>query len=560
MTLRTRSSGRRPARDAAVALFLALAAACGDEPAGPDATCPELALTPFSQQADSPAPLDLTPSPYDGAFAAAGAEFDVPPQLLKAVGWIETRWQMVEGAEEFPGRPAAFGVMALRGKRLERGASLAGVTLDAARRDPLANIRAASAILDADARAAGIDRSRPEEWSAIVGRFSGIELAAGRSAYERLVDRALTRGVQDRVALRGDVGAAASAASRCVPLPIPHRYPPGPPPPPPPPPPPDSGPPDYAPAIWRPSPNFNDRAADATGVPHMIIIHTCEGNYTGCWSWLVNPVSQVSAHYVVDEDGTEMSQLVREHDRAWHIAANYDCTLNDQQDCWLNGVQSNHFTVGIEHAGFASQSAFPTSQIEASAALVCDITRDRDIPRDWQHIVGHGQLQPANRTDPGPNWPWVPYLHSIQRHCDEVVVDDDDLLNEAGAATVDAPSDWIADAQTPGYYGNGYRWASTQANATDGVSFAFFVAATESLTLDARWTSGPNRSPRAEYLVIDAAGDTLAMRLMDQTAGGGEWQELGTWTFTAGWNRVVLRRRDTPGFVVVADAVRARRW
>ncbi len=133
-------------------------------------------------------------------------------------------------------------------------------------------------------------------------------------------------------------------------------------------------------------------------------------------------------------------------------------------------------------------------------------------------------------------------------------------MNEPGAATVDAPIDWIADDQTSGYYGTGYRWASTQTDATDEVSFSFFVAATQSLTIDARWTSGPNRSPRAEYLVIEAAGDTLATRLMDQTTGGNAWQELGTWTFRAGWNRVVLRRRDTPGFVVVADAVRARRW
>jgi hypothetical protein len=34
---------------------------------------------------------------------------------------------------------------------------------------------------------------------------------------------------------------------------------------------------------------------------------------------------------------------------------------------------------------------------------------------------------------------------------------------------------------------------------------------------------------------------------------------LGRWEFPAGWNRVVLLRRAAPGFVVVADAVRARR-
>lgn len=75
--------------------------------------------------------------------------------------------------------------------------------------------------------------------------------------------------------------------------------------------------------------------------------------------------------------------------------------------CDLNGVQSNNFTVGIEHAGLASQSSWPAAQIDASARLVCDITQDHGIPRDRCHVVGHGQLQPWNRTNPGRNWPWT---------------------------------------------------------------------------------------------------------------------------------------------------------
>jgi len=290
----------------------------------------------------------------------------------------------------------------------------------------------------------------------------------------------------------------------------------------------------------------------------MVIIHTCESNYAGCWSWLVNSVSQASAHYVVDEDGAEISQLVRERDRAWHIAAPYDCTLNRRHDCWLNDVQSNHFTVGIEHAGFASQTSFPASQLEASAALVCDVTRDRGIPRDWQHIVGHGQLQPANRTDPGPNWPWIAYLHRVQAWCGEVVVDDSAQFNDAAVATVSVPATWTAADSTPDYYGGGYRWAPTQPAATDAAVFSFLVTTAGSRTLDARWTSGTNRSPQAKYAVITSAGVTLATVPVDQRTGGGSWHALGTWTFPAGWNRVALLRRDASGAVVVADAVRVR--
>jgi len=519
-----------------VVILAALGTACSDLPVSLELCREPRGAGPFGASFQSPGgpPIQSVRSPFHDAFVAAGAEFGVPPALLAAMAWVETRWQMVEGAEEFPGRPRAFGVMALRGARLERGAALAEVTVDEARHDPLANIRAAAALIDGDARAAGIDRSTPQAWEGVIATASGIDLPEGRAAYVRMVDAALEGG-----------GRAADAAQDILDAICPEPEA-------------DAGARDYAPAVWRPSPNVNDRPANATGTTHAVIVHTCEGNYAGCWSWLVNPISQVSAHYVVDEDGTEISQLVREPDRAWHIAALYDCSLNHAHDCWLNDVQSNDFTVGIEHAGFASQDAFPASQIEASAALVCDITRDRGIPRDWQHILPHGQLQPEDRTDPGPNWPWVPYLHRIQAHCGELVVDDDDSLNLAGAATADIPTEWPATDQTPDYYGGGYRWAHTEPDAADAAVFHFHLEDSATRTLDARWTSGTNRSSGAAYAVVTAKGDTLATVVMDQTEGGNEWHALGTWTFPAGWNRVALLRRDAAGAVVVADAVRVR--
>ena len=170
---------------------------------------------------------------------------------------------------------------------------------------------------------------------------------------------------------------------------------------------------DHLGALWRTSPNFNQRQSAV----HMVIIHSCEGGYVGCWSWLANRESQVSAHYVVREDGAEITQLVRESARAWHIGATYDSTLNAGHDPHLHGVQSNHFTIGVEHAGFASQTEWPVAQLDASARLVCGAARRWGIPRDRLHIVAHGQLQPWNRTDPGQNWPWADYLERIAHHC-----------------------------------------------------------------------------------------------------------------------------------------------
>ena len=58
--------------------------------------------------------------------------------------------------------------------------------------------------------------------------------------------------------------------------------------------------------------------------------------------------------------------------------------------------------------------------------------------------------------------------------------------------------------------------------------------------------------------MITSTGDTLRIVPVDQRTGGGTWHTLGTWTFPAGWNQVVLLRRAASGSVVVADAVRVR--
>jgi N-acetyl-anhydromuramyl-L-alanine amidase AmpD len=389
----------RHSRTPIAAAGVALLAACADDApqrvSGPEACSVSRSLTAAAAPARVP-----DASPHDALFQAAGAEFGVPAALLRAIGFVETRWQMVEGREEFEGVPAAHGLMALRGERLREGARRAGLAEADVRVDAAANVRAAAALLRGYADALGVRGDDVEAWAPVLARYSGIELAAGQRSYVDEV-RAVRAG-------RRTIPAAAESrvATDCgKPAPAPTPAPPA------------AAQTDQAGALWRASPNFNARMAGEGGRVHVVIIHSCEGAYTGCWSWLANPSSQVSAHYVVREDGAEISQLVRESARGWHIGAVYDSTLNANHDGRLHGVQSNHFTIGVEHAGYASQTTWPVEQIDASARLVCEVARRHQIPRDRLHIVAHGQLQPYNRTDPGRNWPWADYLTRIDRHC-----------------------------------------------------------------------------------------------------------------------------------------------
>ena len=520
-------------RFAAVALAaLVLASGCGE--------------TPVSPQGDT---ADLVP--LDTVFARAAAEFAVPAPLLEAIAYTETRWQMVEGEEEFDGLAPAFGVMGLRGDRLRQGAALAGVTEPQVRTEPAANVRAAAALL----RAWADEDARPRDglagWGDLVVRYSGIADPAAQAGYARdgvfavLREGAQIAGAEGRVV--GSIEPAPVGAElRGVPAAPEGRT--------------MSA--DYGPAIWRPSPNYNARPSGTT--PGMVIVHTCEGPYAGCWGWLANSQSGVSAHYVVNESGSEVSQLVRDASRAWHIGASYDCSLNGNTDCARNGQSSNHFTIGIEHAGYASQSSFPTGQIQASAALGCDLSQSWGIARDRYHFVGHGQLQPYNRTDPGSNWPWTDYLNRINAACGStppptgstIIVDSNNSLNDTNVGYIQTSSNWTASSHSTDYE-TGYWWAQT-ASVSDGATFWFYLPSAATRTVDAWWVAGTNRAPSAPFLVYNASGTQLATKTVDQRVNGGKWNTLGTYAFTAGWNRVVLSRWTGTGSVVIADALRVR--
>ncbi|WP_019959715.1 N-acetylmuramoyl-L-alanine amidase [Woodsholea maritima] len=143
-----------------------------------------------------------------------------------------------------------------------------------------------------------------------------------------------------------------------------------------------------------PSPNFNARKLPIS----MLVLH-----YTGMESGqaaierLCDPAAQVSAHYVVEEDGTILN-LVAEDQRAWHAGVS----------AW-NGVRDvNSASIGIEIVNGGHDFGlpdFPAVQIEAVIALCQDILSRHAIhPLD---VVGHSDIAPSRKTDPGEKFPWA---------------------------------------------------------------------------------------------------------------------------------------------------------
>lgn len=145
--------------------------------------------------------------------------------------------------------------------------------------------------------------------------------------------------------------------------------------------------------IEAPSPNFGPRTAP----PFMIVLH-----YTGmptgeaALARLRDPASEVSAHYMVEEDG-RVFRLVPEERRAWHAGKSF----------WRGVTDVNAASIGIEIVNPGHEFGyrdFPEAQVAAVIALVADI-RTR-----WQvedvNIVGHADVAPDRKEDPGERFPW----------------------------------------------------------------------------------------------------------------------------------------------------------
>jgi len=179
--------------------------------------------------------------------------------------------------------------------------------------------------------------------------------------------------------------------------------------------------PDYPLAIWDPAPECNWEPR--TKPVKAIVIHYTEGSYAGCISWFKNCDAEVSAHYVIRSADGQVTQMVREADKAWHARS------------------ANGYTIGIEHEAYGNIWSFFTEEMyRSSADLVRDICSrvaaidgHRTFYRDTldngtclnygvhdlggedacTKIRGHQHYPDQTHTDPGPYWDWNYYYKLI---------------------------------------------------------------------------------------------------------------------------------------------------
>jgi len=171
-------------------------------------------------------------------------------------------------------------------------------------------------------------------------------------------------------------------------------------------------------ARHEPSPNWDERPKDAT--PDLIVIHSISlppGEFGGHWisDFFSNQLDtdahpyfqeiehlKVSAHVMIDRNGS-LIQFVPFHKRAWHAG----------ESIWDGRTACNDFSIGIELEG-TDDGPFRTIQYWKLAELVATLQDSYQTLIDCD-IVGHSDIAPGRKTDPGTGFDWSRFNRLVQK-------------------------------------------------------------------------------------------------------------------------------------------------
>lgn len=213
--------------------------------------------------------------------------------------------------------------------------------------------------------------------------------------------------------------------------------------------------------IDLPSPNHNHRPDGMA--PDMLVLH-----YTGmrtaesALERLCDPEAKVSAHYLIDEDGT-VYRMVHEKRRAWHAGVSH----------WRGHTDINSRSIGIEIVNPGHEwgyRPFPDAQMWSLELLSMALVKDWCIPAI--NVVAHSDIAPTRKQDPGELFDWKRLAAAGIGAWPEPTAEDDGpwtdaevrrLLGRVGFGTA-----WDGPDGTPWDGGHGTAW--------DGVAAATMLA------------------------------------------------------------------------------------
>lgn len=148
-----------------------------------------------------------------------------------------------------------------------------------------------------------------------------------------------------------------------------------------------------SPITDNPSPNLDERTRP---IRFVVLHYTGMEDGPGAIRQLTRVESKVSCHYIVEENGNIL-RLVPDNKRAWHAG----------RGSWLGETDVNSCSIGIEIINGGHEFGlpdYPEAQIVSVMALVEDLLDRHGL--DPRAVIGHSDLAPARKQDPGEKFPW----------------------------------------------------------------------------------------------------------------------------------------------------------
>ena len=127
-------------------------------------------------------------------------------------------------------------------------------------------------------------------------------------------------------------------------------------------------------------------------IKYVIIHYTGMKDQDSAIKRLQSKVAKVSCHYLISKKG-RIYQLVQDQNIAWHAG----------KSRWGNDVNLNSKSIGIELVNRGNEF-FPNKQINALLKLLITLKKKYKIKPNY--VLGHEDISPGRKKDPGPKFPW----------------------------------------------------------------------------------------------------------------------------------------------------------
>jgi len=144
------------------------------------------------------------------------------------------------------------------------------------------------------------------------------------------------------------------------------------------------------------SPNFDKKKRPYKSIKFIVIHYTGMQSERESMKRLCNPKSRVSSHYLINQNG-KIYRLVEDNRIAWHAG----------KSCWGKYKNLNKNSIGIEMSNRGHEfgyTNFKKKQLSKLIKICQNLIKKYKIK--GQNIVGHSDIAPLRKLDPGEKFPW----------------------------------------------------------------------------------------------------------------------------------------------------------